>query len=92
MGQFSRAPKRRAYRADWDHFEAWCRRHSVVSLAAAPETALYITDLAASHKPATLRPRLTVISRAHQAAGHPSPASMQQPLVSETVSGLCTRR
>ena len=80
---------RRAYRADWSHFEAWSRQHSLAALPATPETvALYITDLAASHKPATLRRRLTVISRAHQAAGHPSPASMQQALVSETLKGI----
>lgn len=80
---------RRAYRADWDHFDAWCRRHSLASLPATPETiALYITDLATSHKPATLRRRLTVIGRAHQAAGHPSPASMQEALVSETLKGI----
>ena len=80
---------RRAYRADWDNFDAWCRRHALASLPATPETAaLYITDLAASHKPATLRRRLTVIGRAHQAAGHPSPASMQEALVSETLKGI----
>jgi integrase len=83
------ASTRRAYRADWDHFEIWCRRHSLPPLPAMPETvALYITDLAASHKPATLRRRLTVISRTHQAAGHTSPASMQQALVSETLKGI----
>ena len=80
---------RRAYRADWNHFEAWSRQHSLAALPATPETvALYITDLAASHKPSTLRRRLTVISRAHQAAGRPSPASMQQALVSETLKGI----
>jgi integrase len=80
---------RRAYRADWDHFETWCRKHLLIALPAASETvALYITDLAATHKPATLRRRLTVISRAHQAAGHPSPASMQEVLVSETLKGI----
>jgi integrase len=50
--------------------------------------ALYLTDLAATHRPATLRRRMTVISRAHQAAGYPSPANMQQPLVSETLKGI----
>ena len=80
---------RRAYRTDWMHFEAWCSRHALDALPASPETvALYITDLAASHKPATLRRRLTVISRAHQSAGYPSPASMQQSLVSETLKGI----
>lgn len=80
---------RRAYRADWEHFQTWCRKHSLATLPATPETvAFYLTDLAGSHKPATLRRRLTVISRAHQAAGHPSPASMQQVLVSETLKGI----
>jgi site-specific recombinase XerD len=80
---------RRAYRADWDHFESWCRRHALAALPAAPETvALYITALAGSHKPATLRRRLTVIGRAHQGAGQPSPASMRQTLVGETLKGI----
>lgn len=80
---------RRAYRSDWEHFESWCLRHATPSLPAAPETvALYITDLAASHRPGTIRRRLTVISRAHQTAGHPSPATMQQPLVGETLKGI----
>jgi site-specific recombinase XerD len=80
---------RRAYRADWENFESWCREHSLDSLPATAETvALYISDLASSHKPATLRRRLTVISRAHQAAGHPSPSSMEQKLVTETLKGI----
>ena len=80
---------RRAYRADWEHFERWCRQHALGSFPATPETvALYITDLAGSHKPATLRRRLTVISQAHQAADYQSPASMQQALVSETLKGI----
>ncbi len=80
---------RRAYRSDWAHFETWCRGHGLAALPATPETvALYVTALAASHKPATIRRRLTVISRAHQANGSPSPASMQQPLVSETLKGI----
>jgi integrase len=80
---------RRAYRSDWMHFEGWCRRHGLAALPSTPETvALYVTALAASHKPATIRRRLTVISRAHQSNGSPSPASMQQPLVSETLKGI----
>lgn len=83
------ASTRRAYQSDWEHFETWCRQHSLTPLAAAPETvALYITHLAATHKPATLRRRLTVINRAHQASGHTPPASMQQALVSETMKGI----
>src|SRR5581483_10059272 len=80
---------RRAYRADWEHFESWCQQRALPCLPATDQTvAFYISDLAASLKPATLRRRLTVISRAHQAAGHPSPASMQQALVSETFKGI----
>jgi integrase len=80
---------RRAYAADWRDFEAWCRGHGLPALPAAPASvALYLTDRAASHRPATLRRRLTVIARAHQGAGYPSPASMQHPLVSETLKGI----
>jgi integrase len=32
--------------------------------------------------------RLTAITKAHQIAGHPSPATMQQPAVSETLKGI----
>jgi integrase len=80
---------RRAYRSDWEHFDEWARRHSLPSLPASPQTvALYLTDLAATHKPATLRRRLTVINRVHQTAGHPVPASGKETLVSETLKGI----
>jgi hypothetical protein len=58
-------------------------------LPAARETvALYLTDLAADHKPASLERRLTTITKAHQAAGFPTPASMQNAVVSETMKGI----
>ena len=80
---------RRAYRSDWHHFECWCRDHGVVSLPAAPETiALYLTALAADHKPASLERKLTSLTKAHQAAGFPSPASMRNAVVSETLKGI----
>jgi integrase len=80
---------RAAYRGDWEHFDAWCQEHRIVALPATPETvALYLADLSTTHKPATLRRRLTVISRAHQAAGHQSPASGEQILVTETLRGI----
>src|SRR5947209_7063037 len=80
---------RRAYGSDWRHFESWCRSHGLVCLPAKPETvALYLTALAADHKPATLQRRLTSITKAHQAAGLPSPASMQHAVVSETLKGI----
>ena len=80
---------RRAYRSDWRHFEGWCRGRDLAALPAAPETVtLYMTDLAADHKPATLQRKLTSITKAHQAAGLPSPATMQHAVVSETMKGI----
>jgi site-specific recombinase XerD len=80
---------RRAYRSDWRQFEGWCRSHGLVCLPAAPETvALYLTALAADHKPASLQRKLTSITKAHQAAGFSTPASMQIAVVSETLKGI----
>lgn len=67
---------RRAYLADWDHFQGWCREHSVSACPAEPRTvALYVTDLARSRKPSTIGRRLASISQYHQAACQPSPTS-----------------
>jgi integrase len=80
---------RRAYRSDWRHFESWCRSHHLVSLPATPDTvALYLTDLAVDHKPASLQRKLTCLTKAHQAAGFPTPASMEHAVVSETLKGI----
>jgi site-specific recombinase XerD len=80
---------RRAYRSDWRHFESWCRSLSLICLPAAPETiALYLTALATDHKPSSLQRKLTSITKAHQAAGLPTPASMQNAVVSETLKGI----
>src|ERR1017187_4764124 len=66
----------RAYRADWAHFEFWCQSHGQSSLPATADiVALYVTDLAASLKPATTPRRISAISQAHQIAGMESPAS-----------------
>ena len=79
---------RRAYRSDWRHFEEWCRSHGLVP-AGDPETvALYLTALAADHKPASLQRKLTSITKAHQAAGFSTPASLQNAVVSETLKGI----
>ena len=64
----------RAYRSDWDHFQRWCAQHTLCPLPASPETiALYLTAMAATHRPATMTRRLTAITKAHAIAGHPSP-------------------
>jgi site-specific recombinase XerD len=79
----------RAYRSDWEHFSRWCEQHTLCPLPASPQTvALYLAALAATHRPGTMTRRLTAITKAHQIAGHPSPATMQQPAVSETLKGI----
>src|ERR1017187_4479564 len=80
---------RRASRSDWRLFAAWCQRQGLPALPATPETVtLYVTALAADHKPASLQRKLTSITKAHQAAGFPSPAAMQHAVVSETMKGI----
>lgn len=65
---------RRAYRSSWQHFVAWCEASGFAPLPATPETvALYLADLAETHKSATLRLRVAAVSQAHLAAGHDSP-------------------
>lgn len=65
---------RRAYRAAWAHFTSWCSARALAPLPAAPETvALYLTDLAATRRVATLQQRLNAIAKAHRAAGHEPP-------------------
>ena len=89
--QAAKAPNTlRAYRADWQHFSAWCGAREVPALPAAPETiAFYLADLAGQgRKPATLRRKLTALGRAHEAQGFSSPASMRQAIVSETLKGI----
>jgi site-specific recombinase XerD len=79
----------RAYRSDWRHFVAWCVAHCSASLPAAPETvSLYLAQFGGLLKPATLQRRLAAIAKAHQAAGHESPASMKHAAVSEVWKGI----
>jgi integrase len=79
----------RAYQADWEDFVAWCKAHQTAALPATPEAvALYLTDRAAMLKVSSLARRLTTINRAHQAAELPSPATMQNAVVSEVWKGI----
>ncbi len=81
------ANTRRAYRADWADFVVWCDHHGLAALPTAPETiVLYVTDLAAHAKLATLERRLVVISRTHKAARHDSPTHAL--IVEETMKGI----
>jgi len=84
----AKAPNtRRAYRADWADFTAWCAAHALVALPAAPETvALYLAARAGDRKPSTLARRLTAIAQAHKTAGHESPTA--HPSVRQVVAGI----
>ncbi len=71
----SKAPNtRRAYRADWAHFESWCSAAGRTSLPAAEDTlVLYFSALAAVSKVSTIERRLAALSQAHQAFGYLEP-------------------
>jgi integrase len=61
----------RGYRIDWKDFSGWCERHGRDAMPASSETvALYLTEEAGHHKPATLQRRLSSIAQAHSAAGY----------------------
>ena len=89
--QSAKAPATlKAYRSDWNDFDAWCSRHQLTSLPSSPETvALNITDLASTHASGTITRRLTSITKAHQASGlTSSPASTHHFCVGETLKGI----
>ena len=63
---------RRAYRSDWQAFEAWCAGKGVIAMPTAADTVLaYLIDHAGQLKVATLSRRLSAIREAHFYAGHP---------------------
>ena len=79
----------RAYAADWRHFVDWAAAHDLQALPASPETiALYLTALAGTHKPSTITRRLTSITKAHQANGLASAATVSELAVGETLKGI----
>ncbi len=82
---------RRAYRADWAAFVAWCDVNALASLPAAPEAvALYLAHLAdAGRKVATIARALAAISQAHRLASLPSPRSTAR--VGDTMRGIRRR-
>lgn len=87
IGQSKAKNTIRAYRSAWADFEAWCVAQGLRALPAAPDTvALYVTAMAARAKASTIQLRLSAISQAHQAAGHPSPT--KEPAVRLTWAGI----
>src|SRR5262249_53262630 len=70
---------RRAYAADWNHFRNWCQKRSRGPLPASPDTvSAYLAALAKTHAIATLRRRLTTISKLHRTAGKIDPCDDQR--------------
>ena len=86
---------KRAYRADWRCFRAWCAERGLDALPADVRTVtLYIADKAAPSdgsaplKVSTLERRLSAISQAHRMAGLPSPASTREEPLHSVWAGL----
>jgi integrase len=74
LSQAKAANTRRAYRADWADFAAWCARYRRRPLPALPDTvAYYLADCSERLKVSTLQRRLATIAEAHRAAGHEAP-------------------
>ena len=65
---------KRAYRADWADFTAWCEKYRLSPLPASPDAvAYYLADRSQELKTSTLQRRLASIAEAHRAAGKESP-------------------
>jgi site-specific recombinase XerD len=70
------ANTRRAYRSDFQHFATWCHDRALTSLPATPETmALYLSDLAAAYKLASIERKRAAIVEAHKLANHEPPTN-----------------
>ncbi len=64
------ANTRRAYRADWDHFAAWCATYQATPVPAHPGlVARYLAAFAGALKTSTLQRRLAAINDVHRALG-----------------------
>src|SRR3954454_4151147 len=79
---------RRAYRSDFQIFDAWCRTRGVIPLPAMPEVvaAFLAHDLEAGTGPSTLGRRIASIRYAHKLAGHPPPTDDER--VKATMRGI----
>ena len=84
------ANTRRAYRADWRDFSAWCDRNHRAPLPALPETvAVYLAALAGHRKTSTIGRRLSAIAQAHRTAGLDSPTG--EAAVRQVLAGIRRR-
>lgn len=79
---------RRAYGLQWSAWQRWADAHDVHALPAAPSVVeAWVSEQArAGVALSTIRLRLAVLSRAHMAAGHPSPTG--DPQLRSTLRGI----
>jgi site-specific recombinase XerD len=76
------------YRSSFRQFTNWCEAAERIPLPATAETiAFYLSSQAGRLRPATLEHHLAAISKAHKAAGLPSPV-MDSVLVAEMLKGI----
>jgi integrase len=81
------ANTRRAYRAAWQDFIAWCEAAGLPPLPAVPETVgTFLAARASTHKTASLGLRLVAIGQAHRLAGHR--LDICHPAIRETMKGI----
>ena len=77
----------RAYASDLKNYEAWCMRHSLVALPAAPEVVgAYLAAAGEGYAMQTLRRRVAAIARASGVGGHP--LDTKHPAIRETLRGI----
>lgn len=99
--QAKAANTKRAYRADWADFCAWCDARGLPALPATTETvALYVASRAEvgpekddgrpspGLKVSTLERRLSAINQAHRSLGHEPPASRRDEPLHSVWAGL----
>jgi site-specific recombinase XerD len=88
------ANTRRAYRADWHHFAAWCGAQGRRALPAAGETvAAYVVSLEAEgFAVSTVRRRVATISKAHGSQVPDAPNPARSELVRGVVRGIARTR
>src|SRR5262245_41972788 len=85
------AATRRAYRSDFQIFQAWCRDGGVSALPATPEgvAAFLAHDVETGTRPSTLGRRVAAIRYAHKLAGQPVPTDDER--VKATMPGIRRR-
>ncbi len=86
-GEARAANTTKAYASDWRLFETWCREFGRPALPASAETVvLWLAEVGAAWKVATVGRRVAAIGAAHRKAGHGDPTKHEE--VREVLRGL----